>query len=297
MNENNRYRFAVLGGDKRQVVVAREIADRGHTVRCVGDGDMISRLYGCEICTSVDKAMEGADFALLPLPVSRDNLNIELGSEKVALCDIVRLAKKNGTMLLGGIVPEELKRVCSEMEVEIVDYYKSESLQQKNALPSAEGALMVAMEHTDITVFGMRALVTGYGRIGKLLSSMLRSLGARVTVAARRDEVLCDISMSGFKAIKTQGEAFAEATSDCDVIFNTVPFNIFNESVLKKFKGHPLYIEIASSPGGINAKEAREAGVEVVYAPSLPGKYSPVSAGKYVFETINEILTERGINI
>lgn len=297
MNENNRYRFAVLGGDKRQVVVAREIADRGHTVRCVGDGDMISRLSVCEICTSVDKAMEGADFALLPLPVSRDNLNLELGSEKMALCDIVRLAKKNGTMLLGGIVPEELKRVCSAMDVEIVDYYKSESLQQKNALPSAEGALMVAMEHTDITVSGMKALVSGYGRIGKLLSSMLRSLGARVTVAARRDEVLCDISMSGFKAIKIQGEAFAEAASDCDVIFNTVPFNIFNESVLKKFKGHPLYIEIASSPGGINAKEAREAGVEVVYAPSLPGKYSPVSAGKYVFETINEILTERGINI
>ena len=111
MNENNRYRFAVLGGDLRQAVIACEIAKRGHTVRCVGGGDMLSRLSGCEICTTADKAMEEANFALLPLPVTRDNLNLELGNEKVALCEIVRLAKKNGTLLLGGIVPEELKRV------------------------------------------------------------------------------------------------------------------------------------------------------------------------------------------
>ena len=69
------------------------------------------------------------------------------------------------------------------------------------------------------------------------------------------------------------------------------------EKLLKSVNGSPLYIEIASSPGGIDIKAARDAGVEIVLAPSLPGRYAPVSAGKYVFETISEILSERRIKI
>ena len=294
MNGKNLYKIAVLGGDKRQAAVAAELAACGHRIRYMGCGDVTE---GCEICTNVDKAMEGADIAVLPLPVTRDNMSILVGNSKVDIDNILKLAMKNNTLLLGGIVPDELNRVCLESGIEIIDYYKIESLQQRNALPSAEGALMVAMEHTDITVCGMRTLVAGYGRIGRILADILKKLGACVTVAARRDETLCEISMSGLDAIRIGGEELATAVSKCDVIFNTVPSVIFSEKLLKSVNGSPLYIEIASSPGGIDIKAARDAGVEIVLAPSLPGRYAPVSAGKYVFETISEILSERRIKI
>ena len=242
---------------------------------------------------SADKAVDGADVILLPLPVTRDNVNIFTSGERASLSDVVRLALKNKSVIYGGLIPEDMKRQCAALSIEAYDYYKIESLQRKNALPSAEGALMLAMEHTDVTVNGMKALVCGYGRIGKLLSDMLVKLGAKVTVAARRDETLCEITFNGLNAIRTDGESLAKAAGDCDVIFNTVPNIIFTEQVLKNVKNKPLYIEIASAPGGIDVPFARDAGIEIVFAPSLPGKYSPISAGEYIFETVYEALKER----
>ena len=295
MTNRTKYKFAILGGDARQAQTASGLAKMGHRVSCFSiDGNPVP-ISGCEICTSVDKAMSGADFAILPLPLSRDAVHVSSLLGKTALSDIVTLAKKNSTRLFGGIVPRGLSDLCDDLGVEITDYYTRESLLIKNALPSAEGAIMIAMEHTDITVSGMRALVCGYGRIGKILSDLLRKLGASVTVAARRDEVLCEIEMSGFDSVKIDGRAALSQAADCDVIFNTVPYVIFTERVIKNTKSSPLYIEIASSPGGIDASAARDAGIEIIYAPSLPGRYSPRSAGDYVLETITEILSERGI--
>ena len=295
MIEKKQYRFAIIGGDKRQMIVAGEIQRLGHNVSCVGFEDGDSLLSGCEVCSSVDKAMRDADFALLPLPITRDGVNVSsLCGENIALSDVLKLAKKNRTLLLGGVVTYDFSCQCSDFGVEIIDYYKSESLQTKNALPSAEGALMIAMEHTEITLHGMKALITGFGRIGKILSEMLKRLGASVTVAARRDETLCEITMSGFRAVRSDADGLSYA-ADCDVIFNTVPSIIFTEKVLQSYKNRPLYVEIASAPGGIDGSAARNMGVKIINAPSLPGKYSPVSAGKYLFETVFEILSERGI--
>ena len=297
MKNEHKYNFAVLGGDRRQAVIAVELAKRGYKVTCFALGENTFALSGCDMRASLDKAMDGADFVILPLPVSRDNIHLNAVIQNVELGEISKLAAKNNAILLGGSVPSEFTRICSEMGVTIIDYYKVESLQTKNATPSAEGALMIAMEHTDITVQGMNALITGYGRIGKILASILRRLGAKVTVAARRDETLCEISMSGYNAIRTKDIELANAASESDVIFNTIPSMIFNEKVVNRIKNNPLYIEIASSPGGIDAKAAREQGFKIIYAPSLPGKYSPVTAGLYVFETIAEILNDRRIEI
>ena len=154
---------------------------------------------------------------------------------------------------------------------------------------------MIAMEHTDITVNGMRALVCGYGRIGKVLTDILSVLGADVTVAARRDESLCEISLMGHRALRLDAEGLTlkEGLRNVDVIFNTVPSIIFTEKTLSECKNKPLYIEIASAPYGIDPSAARKVGIETVYAPSLPGKYAPVSAGEYIFETISDIILKR----
>ncbi len=289
-----KYKFALFGGDKRQSVVANELLRHGYCVSLFGVTDPGS--FG-ELCLSADKAMEGADFAMLPLPVTRDNIYLSSSSERVTLNEIVKLATKNKTMLLGGMVPRELIRLCDAAGVVICDYYKQESLQIKNALPSAEGALMIAMENTDITVNGMKALVCGYGRIGSILSSILKNLGASVTVAARRDETLCELSLAGFKSVRIGGDIddLRRAVGECDVIFNTVPCVVFNQNVINGAKNKPIYIEIASTPGGIDLSSARDNGIKTIFAPSIPGKYSPVTAGRYIYETVSDILSERGI--
>ena len=156
------------------------------------------------------------------------------------------------------------------------------------------------MENTDRLIKGMSVLISGYGRIGSALATLLSAMGARVTVMARRDESLCEIAMRGYEPVRICENEPVRAAFDgeeYDVIVNTVPHVVFTRNLLQKLQGKPLYIEVASSPGGIDLCAAREIGIEVIFAPSLPGKYAPVNAGEYIFETVCDILRERGIEI
>ena len=298
-NEIQKYKIAILGGDKRLSEVATLFSAKEHEVRLFGLSDGSMNYASGRLCSSVDKAICGADIGILPLPLTRDNIYLSSAGEKTPLSEIIKLARANNTVLLGGIVPAEAQRLCAVSGVEIYDYYAREELQRKNALPSAEGALMIAMENTDVTIDGMNALVCGYGRIGKILAPLLRGMGASVTIAARRDEVICEATMDGFEAVKIRGDGqeLQRAAARCDVIFNTVPAIIFNQSVVSQITDKPLYIEIASSPGGIDLGAARDNGIKTIIAPSIPGKYSPKTAGKFIFETVRDILSERGITI
>lgn len=298
---SKKYTFSILGGDRRQTVVAEHLLSLGHEVRIYGIPD--SSVAGAEACFSIKKAVAGSDVVLLPLPASRDGKNLNIGtvrdSKDTALYEIADCCSQNGnSLILGGMLQHDFCQYAKEKGIETVDFYLDESLQRKNALPSAEGAIMVAMQNTDRVICGMNILICGYGRIGKIIAKKARLLGADVTVAARRDEVLCEIAMDGHSAVRfSDVEALSKAINSCDVIFNTVPCNVIGGSVLRSIKNLPLYIEIASSPGGIDTATARDRGMRVVYAPSLPGKYAPASAGVYIYETIIDLLKVRGYEL
>ncbi len=301
--KKNKYTFAILGGDRRQSVVAEMLSECGHRVRVFGINDAHTLPCGVEHCNSLKTAIAESEVIILPLPASRDNIHLcstkDSDGEELLLTDIVKYALKCGCKtVLGGLLPHEFVRMCEESGISAFDYYKTEELQRKNALPSAEGAIMLAMEHTDITVSDMKAVVCGYGRIGTLLTYILSRMGAEVTVLARRDESLCSASLGGHRAIRLgDNENICCAIENCDVIFNTVPHNVFTQKTFEGLTRKPLYIEIASPPYGIDRSEAHDAGIKMILAPSLPGKYAAVSAGKYIFETASELLASVGIII
>ncbi len=299
-----KYIFTILGGDRRQAVIAKRLLKEGHTVRIYGLGEHSSEIIGAEFYTVALKAISECDVLILPLPVSRDNISLNLNaytSDTISLYDILKCAAQNEkTVVLGGVVPSQMFDMASSLGVELYDYYNEESLQKKNALPSAEGALMIAMENTDKVIRDMPVCVCGYGRIGSSLAYILNRLGASVSVMARREESLCEIAMSGYRPIKINENDPLEtivAFKENEVIFNTVPYIIFNGQVLREADSSPVYIEIASTPGGIDLSTARELGIRTLFAPSLPGKYAPVSAGDYIFETMQDILKKGGIII
>lgn len=49
-----------------------------------------------------------------------------------------------------------------------------------NAIPTAEGAIQIAMEEMPVTIHGSKALVLGFGRVGKTLAKMLDGIGAKL---------------------------------------------------------------------------------------------------------------------
>ena len=256
----------VCGGDKRQKYMYRYMKDNGLNVNSFG-------LYKDDI-NEIDDVKK-YDVVIFPVPMTKDGIYLNSGFE-IKIDDILNMTDK-GQIILGGMCDRE----------GIIDYFKEDVLQVYNALPTAEGALQVAMENTDITLNQSNCAVFGYGRIGKILSSLLKKLGAKVTVYARNPKDIAFATAFGYEALNIN---YPEKTEKFDVIFNTVPMQILDSGILNKTKEDVLLIELASKPYGIDIDAAEKLNRKVVIASGLPGKVAPKTAGKILCDVIMDML-------
>ena len=162
-----------------------------------------------------------------------------------------------------------------------------------NALPTAEGAIQIAMEELPITLHDARVLVIGFGRLGQALAPRLRALGARVWVAARRYEQRAAAESMG---LGSEGmHRLPDWLCGYDLVLNTVPAPVLGARELNALKERALVIDLASRPGGVDMDAAAALGVRVIWALSLPGKVAPVTAGRYIKDTIYHIMEESNL--
>ena len=289
----DKYRIGVICGDLRSVYMAIELEKFGFSVSAYGLAD--DEVLGIKnVYDSPQKVIEESNVIILPLPVSKDNIYISSKSPqmKTKLTDIIPYLK-TGMIIFGGILPKYFTDMCKDKGCFVVDYYKSEELVYKNATASAEGAIMIAMSNTHTTVKDEKYAILGFGRIATQLAHMLKAMGADVKIFARSDMAIKSASDSGYSVFKLEDnysdeyfKKIAREIEKCSVVFNTVPCIILCEDILNKLNKKPIYIELASSPGGIDVECARILKIKNIYAPSLPGRYAPQSAGKYIFEEI-----------
>ena len=160
-------------------------------------------------------------------------------------------------------------------------------------MPTVEGGIQIAMEERPITLHGARALVVGYGRLGRLMAHRLGALGAKVSVSARKWADLAWAEAYGYGVEQT--DHLEGWLCGYDLIVNTVPARVLGEERLAELKSGCLIIDLASKPGGVDLEAARQLGVKVIWALSLPGKAAPVTAGKAIMNTIYNILREQGV--
>ena len=159
-----------------------------------------------------------------------------------------------------------------------------------NAPPTAEGALQIALEELPITLHDARVLVIGFGRLGKALAPRLRALGAHVWVSARRYEQRAAAQGMG---LGSEGvDRLPDWLCSYDLVFNTVPAPVLGVEELAALKEGALVIDLASRPGGVDLDAAATLGVRVIWALSLPGKVAPVTAGRYIKDTVYHIMEE-----
>lgn len=171
----------------------------------------------------------------------------------------------------------------------ISDYLHREEFAIYNAVPTAEGAIQLAMEELPVTINNSRCLITGYGRIGRILSRMLCSLGAHVTVAARRFSDLAWAASQGCVPVEI---ANLKDEGYFDVIFNTIPALIFDRAILSGIDKNTLLIDLASRPGGVDFNAAAELQIKTIWALSLPGRVAPKTAGLIIKNTVLNMIKE-----
>ena len=289
MNELN---FWVVGGDLRQAKLAQLLAEDGHTVHTYALDAQHSPAPGLIVSDNL-KQISRADCVVFPLTVSTGGgrLNAPLSSAEHPLDPILaQLTPRQ--FICGGRLDSETQGLAAARGLTIRDYFQREELAVANAVPTAEGAVQLAMEHLPITIHGSRVLVLGFGRVGRLTAQRFQALGARVSVAARKYDQLAWAEAMGFGAEQLEG--LGGWLCGYDLIVNTIPAQVLGPDELVDLKEDCLILDLASKPGGVDLTAAGRLGLTVIWALALPGKVAPVTAGAAIKSTIYNMLRELG---
>ena len=282
--------ITVIGGDLRIVKLIEMLDKDGYKVYTYGleNSEDVLNLERVEMCPTLEEAVSASKVVVGPIPLSSDRkrLSTPFGRNNVELKDFVNALK--GKYLIAGNIG--IKEDLDANEIQYTDLLKREEFSVLNTIATAEGTIQIAMEETQRTVHGSNVLVMGFGRIGKVLAKMLDGIGAKVSCEARKNEDISWIKAYGYNPIHLND--LNENLNKFDIIINTIPFQILDTERLDLVKDEAIIIDLASNPGGVDRKAAREKGVKVIWALSLPAKVAPLTSAEFIKETLYHVLKE-----
>ena len=292
MPMKHKIKIACLGGDGRFVSMAARLSVLGAEVCTWGLCD--EAVGGVTQAPSVEASLRGAAAVVLPMPAfDGEGRLCGLAVPSSCVTDAAGLFSLIGSdvPVLGGRISSVAWEAANTCGIKLYDYAEREDFKVRNAVPTAEGAICLAMQAMDQTLSGSHAAILGYGCIGAALAERLKQLGAHVTVVARKVRDTARIECAGLRAIHLTGEeSLRPLTAGFDVIFNTVPYRLLTQEILAVMPKKTLLVELASAPGGWDPAAATDC--RVIYAPGIPGKHVPRSAGIIMAQTVDTILKE-----
>lgn len=280
------YNFLVVGGDKRINYLASKLLKDGNSVYTFAN-----RIEGAtEIDEEENIKKYKYDIIISSMPLSRDNINVytPLSNKTVRLEELYDISK--GKILIAGKIPKCFMQEDFKAKDKVIcyDILQDEVTTILNTIPTAEGAIQIAMQETDYTLSGKRALVIGFGRVGKTLANMLGKLGMEVYCEARKDVDLAWIKAYGYKPVPLK--EIKNNLCKMNVIFNTAPILILDKSTLILLNKKTLIIDLASAPGGVDYETAEKMGIKAILASALPGKVAPDTCAEYLQKFVYKVI-------
>ncbi len=279
--------FLMAGGDRRFLRLGQLLEEDGHSVRYLAlrEQNWPDR--------EVAEAARDMDCVILPIPPVDGGgmLTAPLSQRRVPLEKLLGCLEKGQLVCAGGIT-EELNGAAKERGFCLVNYLSREELTVENAVPTAEGAISIAMQELPCTIHGTKTLVIGFGKCGCALAERLRGLGAELTVSARSWRDLARIRAEGWRRIETG--ALEPVLPAVRLVFNTVPALVLEEEQLKLLPRNSLVLDLASRPGGVDWEAAERLGIKAIHALGIPGKYAPETAAESLRRVIYHCIQECG---
>lgn len=291
-------RIVFLGGDARQIEVIRKCVDMDATVSAAGFDKWKTPCQGVSLeHLSVD-LLRSADVLVLPTVGCDDEGNIKavFSSQPLKLLEAHAEALPGHCVIYTGLAKGYLHELSGKFNIRLVELLERDDVAIYNSIPTAEGALVLAIENTDFTIHGSTSMVLGMGRTGFTMARSLQGLGAKVTVGVRKQEHYARAEEMGWRPFMTNNILLH--VPQANLIFNTIPNMIITAQVLSHISRDAVIIDLASAPGGCDFRYAEKRGIKAILAPGLPGVVAPKSAGiimaNALIQSISDELKIRG---
>ncbi|MBE6960774.1 MAG: hypothetical protein E7448_08665 [Ruminococcaceae bacterium] len=221
-----------------------------------------------------DAPNDAVTHLLLPVPTFEKSGELRSGGQ---LSDILKQLPTSVTVIGGNLAEDQVK------DYRTIDLLKDDRYLAENAAITADCAVAVARQNMDTVWRSCSVLILGWGRIGKCLAQLLRSMGANVTVAARKQTDIAMLQGLGYGAEDIQKLHYGLIRYR--VIFNTVPYAVLSANQTAHCREDCLMVELASRPG--------MEGNQIVSALGLPGKYAAESSGRLIASSVIRLILGR----
>ena len=179
-----------------------------------------------------------------------------------------------------GMAKPYLNKLCAKHNIELIELFNRDDVAIFNSIPTAEGAIMMAIQNTDFTIHGSQSMVLGIGRTGFTMARMLQGLGAHVKMGVRKPEQYARAWEMRLEPFYTT--ELSHQVANIDLLFNTIPTMIVTAQIIANIPNRALIIDLASKPGGTDFRFAEKRGIKAMLAPGLPGIVAPRTAGRII---------------
>lgn len=252
-------RVLVLASDKRLLCAGELLAEAGFSVDIIkGIEDNFD-----DITKNVDY-----DCVLLPIRGTTDG-TVELLDGKMDL-DYFFCSLPDRTVVISGIK--------TAYEVDTFPGYfcfqEDETFVAANSKLTAEGVLSMLLTNTPDSIYAYDIDLIGYGNIGKTIYSLLSMLGLKVKRIDKK-------SADGIVRIEEW-----KKKEPGDIIINTAPATVIDETDVESFHKTVTILDIASKGIGVSESAKKHENINYFAAPPLPGMITPKGAGRVLAELV-----------
>ncbi|MBD2866810.1 MULTISPECIES: dipicolinate synthase subunit DpsA [Paenibacillus] len=282
----------LIGGDARQLEVIHKFSELDASVTLIGFDNLQHLHSGVTRSALTVEALEKSDAVILPVVGTDDNGVVDsiFSTSELLLADEHIAALPKHAKVYTGMAKRYLKELCSKQGIELVELLDRDDVAIYNSIPTAEGALMMAIQNTDITIHGSICMVLGIGRTGMTMARTLKGLGATVKVGIRKPEHFARAWEMGFTPFYLS--ELSHQVTNIDLLFNTIPTMIVTAQIIANIPHRAVIIDLASKPGGTDFRFAEKRGVKAMLAPGLPGIVAPKTAGRIIANTVSQLIMD-----
>ncbi|HWJ03901.1 MAG TPA: dipicolinate synthase subunit DpsA [Verrucomicrobiae bacterium] len=282
-------RLAIIGGDDRELVLIPELVKLGAYIKVIGF-DKSAKIENVIEAPSIQEAVKDVDAIILPMPGTDERGVVKAKYASVPLQltkEVLQVIPPAVPVFIGWARPA-LQTAAKAFGIKLIEINNIDELTILNAIPSAEGAIQMAMEASPITIHGSHSMVLGFGRSGFALARTLRGMGAKVMLVARKEGDLARAYEMGYEPVHFMD--LSQEIGRAEIIFNSVPFLVLDRVVLDNVNREAVIIDIASHPGGTDFEYAALLGIKALLAPGLPGIVAPKTAGRILAQVLPKLI-------
>ncbi len=283
---------AVIGGDLRMLEHMRQARKAGAFVQHYGSVPGAEEAAGRAASPSLAAAVKGARIISCPIPGvgSDDALYAKFTDEKLRMTTDVLKDAAPGAMLFTCWSTKNMVEWAKGTPVSLVDYGEDDELSILHAVPTAEGAIRTAIEHTDETLLGMNVLCFGLGRVGLSVADAFKSMKSKVTLSARNPSQLARAWAMGLMPVHLRD--LSGRLGDFSLIVSSSSGRVVSRDIIAATRPDVVIIDLCSPPGSVDFDAAKELNRKVVWARAQAGR-APRRAGFDEWQVLMRIVRER----